>query len=247
MKKTRTKTWLTPLALMLALAVGLQCIPSKEAPYHVPEPEKLSAMAPVAVNGWEVREQPLGDTESLREQVQQILQFEQAFFRVYRRGGTDVGVYVAYWGADQEMHPMDAATHSPDLCWINAGWREERHDYAYRLQDGVGQDLKIAQFRVFTMENGARQEVLFWHLMGGRLSGYALGPSSRWRARLPVLWDNKVNNLFGLRKREQFFIRISTNRTVEELVADPLWREIVAGLAPAGLLEEAATNDERRS
>ena len=92
------------------------------------------------------------------------------------------------------------------------------------------------------MSGGQRQEVVFWHLMGGELSGYALGPSTRWRARQPVLWQNQLNTWFGFRRREQFFIRISTNQSMAELTADPLWREIIGGLLPTGLSSKTDKN-----
>jgi hypothetical protein len=62
-----------------------------------------------------------------------------------------------------------------------------------------------------------------------------MGPSTRWSARVPVIWDNLLHNLFGLKQREQYLIRISTNRSLAELTADPLWAKLIAGLAPTGL------------
>ncbi len=221
---------------LLAVAIGFQCVPKQRAPYFTP-PKPLGNLVPAAVSGWDVQERELGETEQAREQVIKILRYDGAFFRTYRQGNTEVGVYVAYWKPGA-IDPIDAATHSPDLCWVNAGWREKRHDYENRLDDGKGHSLKIAQFRDFSTAGDVHQEVVFWHLMGGKLSGYALGPSSRWRARVPVLWESQLNSWFGFRQREQFFIRISTNRTMEELTASPLWREIIGGLAPTGLLEE---------
>lgn len=224
--------------VLLAVATGMQLVPKEYAPYWVP-PKPLHDIVPAAVTGWEVEDRKLGDTELVRDEVKKILRYEDAFFRTYRRGNTEVGVYVAYWKPSM-IDPTDAATHSPDLCWINAGWREESHDYEAKLDDGAGRPLKIAQLRDFSMSGGAHQEVVFWHFIGGRLSGYALGPSTRWRTRLPVLWENQVHNWFGFRQREQFFIRISTNRSIEELKAGPLWRELIRGLAPTGLHEEDA-------
>jgi len=223
---------------LLVIAVILQCVPKQRVPYFTP-PKPLESLVPAAVSGWEVQERAMGETELVREQVLKILHYDEAFFRTYRQGNTEVGIYVAYWKPGA-IDPIDASIHSPDLCWVNAGWREERHDYASKLNDGAGHALKIAQFRDFSTTGGVHQEVVFWHLMGGKLSGYVLGPSSRWRERLPVLWASQLNNWFGFRQREQFFIRISTNRTMAELTASPLWREIMQGLGPTGLLEEDA-------
>lgn len=226
--------------VVLVIAVGAQFIPKWDVPYYKP-PKPLLSLMPTEVAGWEMKDRELGDTEFMRTQVKDILRYDDAFFRTYRRGNTEVGVYVAYWGPGM-IHPIDAATHSPDLCWINAGWQEQQHDYEQRLDDGARRALKIAQFREFSMSGGQRQEVVFWHLMGGELSGYALGPSTRWRARQPVLWQNQLNTWFGFRRREQFFIRISTNQSMAELTADPLWREIIGGLLPTGLSSKTDKN-----
>jgi hypothetical protein len=223
-------------AILLVVATGLQFAPKQRAPFFTP-PQPLEKLVPAAVPGWDVQERDMGETELVREQVIKILRYDGAFFRTYRQGNTEVGVYVAYWKPGV-IDPIDAAIHSPDLCWVNAGWREERHDYASRLDDGAGRSLKIAQFRDFSTAAGVHQEVVFWHLMGGKLSGYVLGPSSRWRERQPVLWRSQLDTWFGFRQREQFFIRISTNRTIAELTASPLWPEIMRGLAPTGLIEE---------
>lgn len=225
------------VAILLAVATGLQCVPKQRAPFFTPL-LPLGDIVPKSVEGWSVEERKLGETEEVREEVQKILHYTDAFFRTYRRGNMEMGVYVAYWKPGV-IDPIDAAIHSPDLCWVNAGWREERHDYANRLDDGAGRPLKISQFRDFSTAGGVHQEVVFWHLVGGKLSGYALGPSSRLRERLPVLWESQLDSWFGFRKREQFFIRISTNRTITDLTTDPLWSQIISGLAPTGLLEES--------
>lgn len=221
--------------LMLAVVVLAQLLPKKDAPFFTP-PQPLSKLVPPTFSGWGVEDRELGETEFMREQVKGILRYDDAFFRVYKRENIEVGVYAAYWGPGR-IHPIDAATHSPDLCWVNAGWTEKRHDYEHVLDDGAGQALKIAQFREFDAPGAQRQEVVFWHLMGGRLSGYALGPSRRWQDRLPVLWDNQISNRFGLLRREQYFIRISTNGSIEDLKREPLWAEIMKGLAQTGLRE----------
>ena len=232
------RTLILSAAILLVVATGLQFAPKQRAPFFTP-PQPIGNIAPKAVEGWEVEERKMGDTELVRKEVKKILHYDDAFFRIYRRGNTEVGVYVAYWEPGM-IDPSDAAIHSPDLCWVNAGWREERHDYAGRLDDGAGRPLKIAQFRDFSTAGGVHQEVVFWHLVGGKLSGYVLGPSSRWRERQSVLWKSQPNTWFGFRQREQFFIRISTNRTIAELTASPLWPEIIRHLGPTGLLDEEA-------
>jgi hypothetical protein len=167
----RAKRILWVIIGVIGLAAAAQFVPKQTVP-HFRAPVELAELAPRSVPGWQAEDRTMGETELVREQVLDILQYEQAFFRTYRSGGTEVGVYVAYWSPEQDMHPANVATHTPDLCWINAGWHEVRHDYALALQDGAGRSLQAAQFREYTAREGAvRQEVVFWHLQGGRLSG----------------------------------------------------------------------------
>lgn len=228
-----------PLAA-LVLAIGLQLVPKLDEPYFAP-PQPMAKLLPENEDGWVGEDTPLGETEFMEQVVKDVLRYDEAFFRVYRKGDTQVGVYAAYWGPGS-INPIDAATHSPDLCWVNAGWREEKHTYDLTVPDGRGGDLLETQYRVFVADGGQRQEVLFWHLLGGRVSGYAMGPSTRWRERLPVMIDNQVHNQFGRIQREQVFLRISTNKTIEELLSDPFWGKLTKALGPMGI--ESSPSDD---
>jgi len=42
---------------------------------------------------------------------------------------------------------------------------------------------------------------------------------------------------FGFAPREQIFVRISTNRTIDELVTSDLWPELASSLIQIGILE----------
>ena len=231
--KFRPGWLLWSVVALLVLAVGFQLVPKVDKPHFEP-PEPMAALLPADGDGWVGVDTPLGETEFMEDVVRDVLRYDDAFFRVYSKGDTTVGVYAAYWRPGS-IHPIIAATHSPDLCWVNAGWTEKEHTYDLSVPDGRGGQLTEAQYRVFTAGLSQQQEVLFWHFIGGRISGYAMGPSTRWKQRLPVLLDNQVHNQFGRIQREQVFLRISTNKTIESLLADPFWAKLTAALAPMGI------------
>jgi hypothetical protein len=101
-------------------------------------------------------------------------------------------------------------------------------DYARELRAG-STPLWHAQYREFTRA-GSLQHVLYWHVYGGRLSGFAEGPHSNSTEFLDTLTLNPFKPRF-----EQYFIRISSATSFDELWTDPGFQEVMARLVPLGL------------
>ena len=72
------------------------------------------------------------------------------------------------------------------------------------------------------MPGEVRIQVLFWHLVGGRLF--------RFEETQPIDWWNDALHQVIDPVGEQYFIRVSTNRTFEELASDPAFQQVMAGL-----------------
>ena len=51
-----------------------------------------------------------------------ILQFDEMVYRSYRQGGVEVQIYAAYWKPGSAPYGQ-AGVHTPDTCWVNAGWK----------------------------------------------------------------------------------------------------------------------------
>lgn len=156
------------------------------------------------IAGWERLEEAIAATPEMQRVVREILNFDEAVYLSYWKGGERVSVYLAHWRPGS-MSQRDVAGHTPDVCWVNAGWEPLRRERWTHLQSRSGQPVPPGEFR--SMRAGeVREQVLFWHLAGGkvRLPRVPLFPG------YTMFTDTFAD---GLNQRpEQFFLRISSTR-----------------------------------
>jgi len=211
-------------ALVAALSVGAigytQFIYSPQKTLKGGLEDKLLA----EFEGWEVEEQPLAATEGMQEHVEGILNFSEFVYRTYQRGGTEISVYVAYW-EPRKMPVRQVQSHTPDVCWVRSGW--EMGDKQFSVPFSVnGQPLYPAEVRSLK-QNSQTQYVAYWHVLGDEIYVNRTRPG-QWDR-----WDPfKTLMKFGLhQQKEQFFIRVNSNRPIDEIWNLPLMREIMTDLA----------------
>lgn len=215
----------------LVVAIGLQLMPGR-----APLPGKgkhLTDMLPTTVSGWESRLVPLGQSEAGTEKVEEVLRFDDACFREYYHGGVSgFSVYIAYWNPGK-MPVQLVASHTPDQCWVEAGWTSVEANHRVSL-GGSKAKLRPAQGRVFRDAHGLVQHVLFWHLIGNKLYDYGTRVSI-----VPSPWNWWRDVALGavVVPREQYFIRLTSARPFEELKGDPGWDEMLSALSRLGLGE----------
>ena len=107
-----------------------------------------------------------------------------------------------------------------------------RREYSIPFQhDAV--TFEPAEFGIYE-KNGLSQNVYFWHLVGGSAFGYEQQGGHN---IFGALIDIKHHGL-DLRQ-EQFFIRLSSNKTIEELNRMPEFSSILDGLSAIGLAAKA--------
>lgn len=194
-------------------------------------PVKLVERVPRALVGWSVRDEPLGPNEVTRTAVEKVLNYDDYVFRVFEKDGKQIGVYVAYWAAGR-MPLQKVASHTPDRCWTENGWRCEDMRFAETVGAG-DRRLMPAQWRRFTPPNGeAQQYVVYWHLVGDRLYDYG----TRFNARPDLLkwWRDTLEYAFS-GSEAQYFIRVTSNRPFDEFARESAWAELVEALAKLGL------------
>jgi hypothetical protein len=165
--------------------------------------------------------------------VLDVLGYDEATSWELQSNGKTLQVYAAYW-AGGKRSAKEVATHTPDICWINAGWKREAIS-KLKLADVNGLSFSSAEARVFN-QNGNTIHVIFWHVFGDRVISYG--------AREPSFWDG-INDLIinGLKgKQEQFFIRISSSNKLEEFDGVPMFNELkgVLGFTVPGLLDHSS-------
>jgi hypothetical protein len=223
-------------AFLLIAALILQLpIWRKEQPKLTVSGEgSLAKRLPNVLSGGSVRDEPIAASEEMKKAVGELLNFNDGLFRIYELPGVRVSVYVAWWEAGR-MSPRLVATHTPDVCWPGNGWVRDRTaeggglttEGGRQTTDGSGQtaagglaalrgELMAKGFaqgecRVFLMRQ-TPEYVVFWHKVGDEMLSYGTGYAPPWWAWLDEMWRGGLN----LRK-EQLFVRVSSDRPLEEI------------------------------
>lgn len=191
----------------------------------------LSDILPTEDQVWKSKDVSLGDTEMMTDRIERILQYDEVLFRQYSDGRRAFAIYIAYWRPGA-ITPRDVEFHTPDRCWIHAGWNRVAHDTDYRV-GGSAKGLAAGQWRIFEAPNTPAQEVVFWHVVDGEVVNYSdlRGPSD-W-AILGDLFRYGV-----AMKREQYFIRINSGEKIADLANDPFFKSVMVSLKSLGLYSD---------
>jgi hypothetical protein len=99
--------------------------------------QPLTSVIPDQIPGWVVKDLPIAETEEMKKAVDEILNYDDAVYRNYNQGQTTISVYVAYWKPGK-MSPRLIAAHTPDVCWVNNGWKCTARDFAYPISLELG-------------------------------------------------------------------------------------------------------------
>ncbi len=230
--------WVTLLVVAAALlisAVLLQLVVSQYFAYDTstgsarnPRMQKLLSGP---VEGWSVREEPLASTEAYAKNVAGSLNFDDYVYRVYSRGGVSFAVFVCYWGPNK-MPANLVASHTPDRCWSQSGWTCDRFDVWANLRAGSDR-LQPAFWRLFRDQSGQPQEVLYWHLIGGRTQIYG-GNSFNQVVSWRFWWSEAFK--FGVRgNEEQYFVRITSSYPLSAILNERGLQTVLERLAALGV------------
>ena len=198
----------------------------------VPPPEptlegQLSYIVPEELNGWKIIDQDMAESPESSERISDFLNFDDALFRIFKKGDTFVGLYIAYWLPGKASYRW-AGAHTPDTCWVQNGWTRLDRKYCIPFQNEET-PFQPAEFGVYE-KDGSAQNVYFWHLVGGEAFGYEQeGGHNIFAALLDI-------KKYGLNLRnEQFFIRLSSNKKVDELKKLEGFKQILDSLSEIGL------------
>lgn len=218
---------LAALALVLS-AVGLVVYGETQ----IPEPQfksNLIDILPDAPAGWTKKVKPIADTPEMQEAVGELLNFDDGVFVDYTNAAGDrLSLYVAYWTPGRMSHRL-VAGHTPDVCWVGGGWKKIEAGPTPSFSGLAASAAEInpipsGEARVFT-SNGTPEHVWFWHMVGDESKSYGTGGLAPWHAPLTDLLRK------GLAQREeQFFIRLSSNRPLEQFIDAPVLAAMLTSL-----------------
>ena len=231
---------LIPLVALVLIAIGAQVYANVAYPaVSTLAGRKLVDLIPGNTAGWTYEDVPIAQSQAAIGNVEKILRYDDAVFRRYTKGSTQVDLYVAYW-LPGKMSYWDVGSHNPDSCWISNGFSCSKRLYGATHEDPV-LPLKPYEFGRYTMQ-GTTIDVIFWHLVGGRPNRYE-DQSQGWRNGLAGRIDRiplivKDVKTYGLdMKREQFFIRVSANQSIDVLLKDEGFRTLLQQMSALGILD----------
>ena len=115
-----------------------------------PEPtlnDRLLEIIPEELNGWKIKDQDMAESPESSERISNFLNFDDALFRIFSKGDTTVGLYIAYWMPGKASYRW-AGAHTPDTCWVLNGWTRLEREYAIPLYCN-GFEFKPAEFGVY--------------------------------------------------------------------------------------------------
>jgi hypothetical protein len=194
----------------------------------------LSDIVPEELNGWKIIDQDMAESPESSERISDFLNFDDALFRIFKKGDTFVGLYIAYWLPGKASYRW-AGAHTPDTCWVQNGWTRLDRKYCIPFQNEET-PFQPAEFGIYE-KDGSTQNVYFWHLVGGEAFGYEQeGGHNIFAALLDI-------KKYGLNLRnEQFFIRLSSNKKIEELKKIGGFNQILDSLNEIGLAKDRHGN-----
>ena len=218
MKRSAKLVW--SALLLLISAIGLVTYGSLQVPtptFH----GNLRDLLPPPPPGWTVKDKPIADSPEMKEAVAEILNFDDGVLVEYTQGTTRLSVYIAHWQPGRMSHRLIAG-HTPDVCWVNGGWKKISAERLPPQNTADGRPIPAGERRIFSA-NGTEEHVWFWHMVGVLSKSYQTGDSPPWYAALTDLWERGLNQ-----RDEQFFIRLSSNLKIEELNDSPILNNVLA-------------------
>jgi hypothetical protein len=196
--------------------------------------QPLAIIVPEQLNGWAIKDLDMAESPESSARISDFLNFDDALFRVFQKDDVFVGLYIAYWTPGKASYRW-AGAHTPDTCWVLNGWTREEREYSIPFTYNKI-NLKPAEFGVYS-KDGSAQNVYFWHLVGGEPFSYDQKGTPN---ILGALLDIKE---YGLNLREeQFFIRLSSNKTLDQLKKIGGFETIIQSLVKIGMEEEEYTD-----
>jgi hypothetical protein len=193
---------------------------------------ELSTALPTQFIGWEVRDIPIGETESISEATKEILGSDNIIHREYKKSGMILTVFVVHWSFRNKVLPREIAFHSPDHCWTRVGFQRKKYDDDYVLNI-PGAKIYDGKYRVFSIQK-LNIDVVFWQTFGGEVINFTKGEELV--PKDTTILDDFISGR-AFKSCEQYFVRISSNVDILTIKDTPLFYEIANALRPIGIVD----------
>jgi len=196
------------VGLVLIIAIGFQFFGLASKRKNL-EAKTVGEFIPREIPGWTVEDKPVADSPEMQKVVNQVLNYDDAVFRIYRKGGKEISVYVAYW-LPGKIHPTGIDAHTPDVCWVANGWEMQKMSALASQREGAD-EIAVPNYRKFKV--GAQSlSVVYWHFNGVKLRQSDSVRVSKLSFESTVM--RRVKQIYGdivAPAEQQVFMRISSN------------------------------------
>jgi hypothetical protein len=193
----------------------------------------LSTLLPAEFNGVSVQDLPLGPNEYVDGVAKEKMDYDDVIYRSYTTPHGSFSVYIGYW-ARGKRSPSHIAAHTPDRCWTLAGMTclESKADYQVK---GADSGLAQGHWRRFRTQGAGEIETVFWHVVGDGFYDYGrrLHDYTPPMKRVSAV----ISELFS-RKNDQYFIRISSEKSLDDFSRDPAFIAVMAKVSQLGLRKD---------
>lgn len=196
---------------------------------EIASPTAIESLLPETFPGWHTQTDP--DLYRFRTTLKTDALLQRTYSRLSAEGEVEqITVYLARWAPGQASVSL-VASHTPDACWPGAGWNNATPRSA--LPEATPSNaFPPGDYRCFSREDQI-QHVWYWHLHRGRIVTDS-DPFSPWRMARLVLTHGITS------KADQTFIRISSNRPLNQTENENLLQEIAQRLQSLGLTHSHA-------
>jgi len=199
--------------MIMLVAIGFQVFGMASRRKHLVAMDAADLL-PKALPGWTVEDRPIAESPDMLKTVEGVLNYDSAVFRIYKKGGVQIAVYLAYW-LPGKIDPELVDAHTPDICWVDNGWQKTDLP-SLPVQTIGGVSVAIPNHRRFTI-TGQDLTVLFWQISGHRIRHSESISEARTSAgRLIIRRIQRVWEAITTPPGQQLFLRISCNHSIEE-------------------------------
>lgn len=191
--------------VLLCAAVGLQLFQRSPADVGCVD---VADLLPSSAGEWRKEMKPVAESVELARRVESVLRYDDVVFAELKKGAQSVSVFIAYWRPGKVSY-REVAGHTPDVCWVNAGWRCVQALEDVEVGSVGGRRLMPSRTRLMRSESHS-EHVWFWHVFGGQVRSYKKFGRPPWYA---IITDTLKNGLE--QKKEQYFVRISSGTPLD--------------------------------
>ena len=199
----------------------------------------LAKAIPARIGSLTSVEKPLGNTEELVRASEKILMVSDFLNREYTLAdGRKFSLYISYW-VKNKMRITDAASHTPDRCWVKNGWKNnaEFSKINSSLSAG-GRKLMPAYSRAYTISVGdfapeQKRSVLYWFVADGK--HYDFGKDKISHIPNPIVW---LKSAILVGSPHKYFIRIDSSGDLAAILEDPDVQKLLVSLGKLAIYQK---------